>query len=346
VVIKRSTSAEVGRLIETLLATDRVARETAAARLAIVGPRALERLSATLQGLGEETQLVAVLDVLERIGDARSAAVVEPLLQDRRESVVTGAIAVVRRALQADDAALAAQATDALVKLTTDRARSTAIRRAAGLALEDLPDDVIAPLRRSGAIPVSVAPEASLDSAAGSASMAWLSAWAEGGTSGQPSDIRHALNAVAEEAPLPLLHHVILRLRAIEAGDASQAMEWRTIRGLVHQMLAGRDSRVALYDLRETLEGDPRHLTVTMLAALSAIGDASCLETVARAWSHAHEPWLKDHLHDVFRSIVGREGVTRRHPAWKRVAAGHPQLTGGLSTPSQTRRSPRRHGRT
>jgi hypothetical protein len=93
---------------------------------------------------------------------------------------------------------------------------------------------------------------------------------------------------------------------------------------------------VALYDLRETLERTPAELTVTMLSALSAIGDASCVEPAAHAWAEAGDDWLKEHLAQVFRAIVEREALTGRHGPLKRVAARHAELLKGLSTPSRT----------
>src|SRR3990167_8946536 len=45
--------------------------------------------------------------------------------------------------------------------------------------------------------------------------------------------------------------------------------------------LADRGSRLALYDVRETLETVPGPLPVEFLSALTAVGDVSCLEPIA-----------------------------------------------------------------
>ena len=56
--------------------------------------------------------------------------------------------------------------------------------------------------------------------------------------------------------------------------------EWTTARAAAHVALAQRGSRLALYDLRESLER-AAPLPVEFLTALSLIGDASCLEPIA-----------------------------------------------------------------
>jgi hypothetical protein len=146
VTIKGSSSAQVARLIEGLLSTDIVARETAAARLAIVGPRAVDRLLATLDGLRRPDQVVAVLDVLERIADPRPAAAVFNRLDDADAAVAVAAAGVVRVALRAEDPETAAEATSALRRRLRPRpsldprspslnapARSTRAPRSAGM---------------------------------------------------------------------------------------------------------------------------------------------------------------------------------------------------------------------
>jgi hypothetical protein len=236
-----------------------------------------------------------------------------------------------------------------------------AVRRAALDALEVLPADVLAPLHekinegrrnaRTGAAPATAA------TAAKSASE-WLVAWIdqadESGaatrpareTPASPDDVRRALAACGADEPLAVLHRLIQRARTVEAASPAQATAWRSIRGMVHQMLAKRETRVALYDLRETLEQAPEHLTVSMIAAVTALGDATCLEPIAAAWEKTSDAWLKGQLQDAFRVIVTREGLTRRHAAVKRLAARHPDLVDGVSMPSQTRPSRRLDHRT
>ena len=80
-----------------------------------------------------------------------------------------------------------------------------------------------------------------------------------------------------------------------------------------------------MYDMRELLEGAKGPLPVEFLAALSQVGDASCLESVAGAYARTKGPdlsrhdWWRQHLADAFRAIVVREGVSRRHAVAKKM---------------------------
>ena len=104
------------------------------------------------------------------------------------------------------------------------------------------------------------------------------------------------------------------------------------LRGALHQALATRGSRLALYDLRDSLTSSER-LPVAFLAALEDVGDASCLESLAAAYdvsSSGSDPWWRDHLATAFRAIVHREGLTRRHAVVKRAMARWPQAAADL----------------
>jgi hypothetical protein len=103
------------------------------------------------------------------------------------------------------------------------------------------------------------------------------------------------------------------------------------VRGALHQALALRGSRVALYDLRESLTESAggaasTPLPVTFLAALHVLGDESCLEPIAAAFVRANpddERW-RQQLASAFRTIVKRQKLTRRHAALKRITARWP----------------------
>ena len=100
-------------------------------------------------------------------------------------------------------------------------------------------------------------------------------------------------------------------------------MNGRLARAAAHVALAGRGSRLALYDLRESLERRKAPLPVEFLTALSTIGDASCLEAIAGAHREATRTrWWRDHLADAFRTIVAREKLTRRHAVIKKIENG------------------------
>ena len=110
-----------------------------------------------------------------------------------------------------------------------------------------------------------------------------------------------------------------------ESGPARA--EWTALRGAAHNALAHRGSRVALYDLKESLEAAREPLPVEFLASRDAIGDASCVESVAAAYARAMEAglrvddWWRQHLTDVFRAIAAREQVSRRTAAGKRITS-------------------------
>jgi hypothetical protein len=95
------------------------------------------------------------------------------------------------------------------------------------------------------------------------------------------------------------------------------------VRAATHLALAQRGSRLALYDLRETIESARQPVAVEFLAAVTAIGDASCLEslaaTYARQAASGPDDWWRRHLADAFRTIVSREKITRRHAVVKKI---------------------------
>ena len=109
-------------------------------------------------------------------------------------------------------------------------------------------------------------------------------------------------------------------MREREGSEPAAARDaWRLTRAAAHIALANRGSRIALYDLRESLETAKGTLPVEFLAALTLVGDASCLEAVAAAFSRARDAWWRAHLADVFATIVAREKITRRQGALKKI---------------------------
>jgi len=86
-------------------------------------------------------------------------------------------------------------------------------------------------------------------------------------------------------------------------------------RAAAHLALAKRGSRVALYDLREWLEGAREALPASAVTALSLVGDASCLEPIAKAWSRTRD----QRLLEAFAAIAKREGLTRRHAVIRKI---------------------------
>ena len=114
-------------------------------------------------------------------------------------------------------------------------------------------------------------------------------------------------------------------------------------RASAHLALAGRGSRLALYDLRESLERAAAPLPVGFLEALLQIGDASCLEAIAAAYvqapgsSRGSADWWRRQLARAFHTIVKREGLTPRHQLIRKIAKRWGDAAPGLRTPRMKR---------
>ena len=331
--IRLSSSAEVRQLIAALGADDEVARESAVARLAVFGERAVEHL---IQEFPEATgrARAAMLRALEGAADPRGLPLAQTALEDGSAAVQIAAIGAVRALLTSPRPEVSRQALDALVTVALDRSRIAMVRIAAYEALRDLPADVRDPIRKL----LSADPDPDVSSRTGASpprqeDSAWRDAVA-GRLPASPDQLKAALAAVRSTARLTDLQRVVDLLRSHEQreGDRARREEWRALRGAVHQALAARNSRLALYDLRDSML-DTDRLPVTFLAALEEIGDATCLEPLAAAYdtsSRSSDTWWREHVATAFRAIVQREGLTRRHAAVKRAMSRWPAATADL----------------
>jgi hypothetical protein len=132
--------------------------------------------------------------------------------------------------------------------------------------------------------------------------------------------VRTALAEAGGTAPPEQLRRIIERVREREGGvSADQRVAWMTVRAAAHVALAARGSRIALYDLRESLETARTPLPVEFLKAVALAGDASCLEAIASAHAAAPDAWWRRHLTDAFYAIIDRERLTGRSPVLKRI---------------------------
>jgi HEAT repeat protein len=348
VAITRSSSHEVAALLTDLQSGTDAARETAVARLSVIGTRAVAGLLRLLGTSATPAARVGALAALEAIGDPRAAdAALECL--DADEPAVREAAAGLLRALL--DSTKGAAVLDRLAALAVDRERPDRVRLAALDALRQVPG------RELGLIASRLRDDPSLAvraTVAGHADRAVvppaesLEQAAAGTLPEQADALRQWLDAAGADAPLPTLHSLIQRVRdrERETADPGRRREWTTARAAAHQVLAARGSTVALYDLRESIEGGVQ-APVEMLAALGAIGDRSCLETVAAAYARAAgEPgdaapasdrgaadWWRSHLATVFRTIAAREKLTERHAVVKRIRARWPDAAVSLLGP-------------
>ena len=330
--IKPSAGAEVRHLIDALAGDDDVALEAAIARLAVVGPRAIEHLlqefpSASL------TARVGMLRVFEAAEDPRTLALSRTSLDDPSRTVQSAAVAAIRSLLASDAANVARDALDALLAVAVNRHRDPEVRAAAIDALHDAPADVRAALEAT----LSADADLAVRIRAGRGPQRTHANWTDvvaGTLPASPNALKRIVAAVRTTARLTELQRVVDHLRAHEQRETDRHAreEWRAVRGALHQALAARNSRLALYDLRDSLLGSER-LPVAFLAALEEIGDATCLEPLAAAYdasSRSSDTWWREHVATAFRAIVQREGLTRRHAAMKRVVARWPDAAADL----------------
>ena len=111
-----------------------------------------------------------------------------------------------------------------------------------------------------------------------------LEAAASGDLPADPELLRQSIGAHGATAPLTVLHKVIERVRAREADGcrATRSRRGASCAPTTHLALALRGSRLAVYDLRETLEALGSQTPVGMLSALQQVGDASVLDVGRR----------------------------------------------------------------
>jgi len=327
-VIKASSAAEIRALVDALSGTDEVHREAAVARLAVIGPRAIERLTDAYRTSRRRDTHLAILRALEAIGHHRSAPVAHAAILEGGD-VGVAAAAVLRPLLASPHGSIAAEALDALMTAALDAKAERRLRLAALDALQDMPEAV----RSRVADALRDDPVAHMQGDGARADAIWTDAL-DGRLPDDPRALRDALASRAAAAPLNTLRKLIDVVGTHEREvDASRRDDWRGVRGALHQALALRGSRVALYDLRESVselaartDAPAGPLPVSFLAALHVLGDESCLEPIAAVWARAgqdDEPW-RAQLASAFRTIVRRQKLTRRNAVVKRILSRWP----------------------
>jgi HEAT repeat protein len=323
VAIKASSAREVDALVADLTGSSAVARDAATARLTVIGARAVGRLTMVAESNEEPAARVAALKALEGIADARALDTALRLTRDPQTSVAAAAVSLARVFIRHEKGTVAV---DRLTAAALDDTLPEEIRAAAVRALEDLEPATIAPLLKSLSSDASDLVRAEAASLRDTRPApvpgpdASLARAADEGLPDHAEALRQLLVLGGEAVPLPVLLRLVERVRERESMEPVRSRApWAAVRALAHLVLARRHSRVALYDLREMLEQSGQPLPVDALAALSLIGDVSCLEAIASSYARTTDAWWKDRLRDVFRAIVERERLTRRHAAVKRV---------------------------
>jgi HEAT repeat protein len=322
--IRASSSRQIAALVADLSAADDTTREAAAARLTVMGARAVEPLLTLAMSAAADTTRAIALRTLEGTADPRALTAALQLLEREGEApaVAAAAARVARVFVRGANGALAV---DKLTAAALDPRRPSVVRVAALSALGALDPATLSPLLAS----LASDPDMRVRAEASSASegrrpagrpidLAALSG--DGELPSDPDALRRAFAHAKADLPLPALLRVLERVREREASEpAARRQGWTAARAAAHLALANRGSRLAVYDLRESLEAARAPLPVEMLAALSIIGDASCVEAIAGAHARAKDAWWRDHLADAFRTIVAREKLTRRHAAVKKA---------------------------
>lgn len=323
--IRASSARQIDTLVADLSAGSAATREGAVARLTVIGARAVERLIALAASPGEAAARAAAFRTLEAIADPRALS---PALQalDKADADATVAIAAAGVAHVFVRGAKGAFAVDRLTAVALDRARPEPVRLAALRALGDLEHSTLAPLMTSLADDPNAAVRAEARAGGtrrGEATVdpsGILTRAAEEGLPADPDVIRRAIVHAGKAVALPVLLRIVERVREREAQEgAAHRQAWTTARAAAHLALANRGSRLAVYDLRESIDAATAPLPVEFLAALALVGDASCLGAIAGAHARARDAWWREHLADAFRAVVAREKLTRRHAAIKRI---------------------------
>jgi HEAT repeat protein len=321
--IRKSSASSIDALAADLTSESPVTREAAIARLTVIGPRAVESLIAIVSTPEKgPTARAAALRALEALGDARALEAALFASQDGDPGVAAGAVAVARLFLKGRHGAAVL---DRLTSLALDHGRPESVRLAAVMAVSDLEPATIKPLWEAlgkdsnPAIRKSVNASGPDKGVEGSTSDQ-LNAAAQHELPEDPEALRQLLASAGPDVTLTTLHRILERIREREpAAPPAVQGDWMRARGAAHVALARRSSLLGLYDLREALEGTKGPLAVEFLAALSIVGDASCLEAIAAAHGRATDEWWREHLIDAFKAIVAREGLTRRHAVMRKI---------------------------
>jgi len=335
VVIKASAASEIRQLIAALGGSDEVGREAAIARLAVIGARAVDGLHKAYTAASDRETRVAVLRALESTGDGRTIVIARQALAEGGD-VAVAAAAALHALLDSPHAPTSTEALDVLVATALDRTADRTVRLAAFDALHGIPEGVRARVAEA----LQNDPDERLKTRAADASREFTTAdevWQdalEGRLPDSPGVLREAATTHAAAAALSALQKMIDACRLREGTvPRTRRGEWQAVRGALHQALALRGSRIAVYDLRESVHDTKGHLPTSFLAALHVVGDQSCLEPLAGAYARADpaDAWWRAQLAAAFRAIARRERVTRRHVVVKRMAVRWPDAVRELT---------------
>jgi hypothetical protein len=235
--IRPSSAVDVNRLMEELSSGEELRRETALARLAVIGARAVSKLSGlALDDLASGPARLAAVQALEAISDPRSLGPALTLAE-RDDEIGVAAIAVLGAIVRLKEAR-ATRAFDRLAALVLDQdAREE--RRLAGLAaLEGLSERLLKPIYHALSTDRNPRLSARAIRRATGATIP-LEGLLERPLPDDPSVIAAAVREEGESARVTTLRRAIEAIRARErAADGDRRAQWIALRGHVHQTLA------------------------------------------------------------------------------------------------------------
>src|SRR5690606_28036598 len=338
----------LSKLIDDLSSADAARRESAAARLAIAGQAAvqpLRALVATDEAAAEAR--VAALRTLAGIAGAHAtaAAAAVATLDSPVDALAAEGIDLLRTMLEGrEDETAATTALEHLTQLALSAAAPVERRRAAIDALSGLPETLLRPILEALASDADPALAARGAAARRQQGPTLADVLAGGQPPDSPAALSALIDAAGSTAPVTDLRRATGLVRGRErregeAGHHDRRGAWRLIRGRVHRALGDRDSQVALYDLRETLEQADAPVTVDFLAAAMKVGDENCLDGLAARWVTAGtDRWLRDQLELAVRSIITRRSLTRADPVFVRLLGRLPAAGPLVAIAPRTRR--------
>jgi hypothetical protein len=296
----RSRPSDVDRLIADLQSPDPIRRDASAARLRVLGARALPRLAKVIESSGASSVRARAMSALEGIDDRQASEIALHALTDTDADLIVAALGVLRGWVPRETGT---RILEAIAAIAVDRTRDARLRVAAVEALSDLPDDLVRPIREQAPLPEATGPLLNDPVAA--------SDW---------------VDAHGAKATLATLHDAIKMFRNAEdrADTSGGRTEWMKARGAAHEKLADRGSRLALYDARETLSRTLAPLPLGFLDAIERVGDASCLEPLARAWSSTRDTGWRTRLAQAARRIVARSKLNGRNAVVKGIRTNWP----------------------
>jgi hypothetical protein len=339
--VHRSRHPDIEALVGQLSHADPVVGESAEARLAVVGDRAVPAVrtllhdsSASSSARVRALRTLAAIDRYQALEAAAMAAVgIDDALALEAIDLLGGAVS------DAADPVAGDRALEHLTRLALAPSVAEQRRLVMMEPLSRLP----APLRKpifealandaSGAIAARATNQDAVPPGA-------LGRWSDADRlPSEPDALAEAIAHEGDQAPVTALRRLVDLVRAREKTGADVERDgWRGARGLLHETLARRGSLIALYDLRETLEQVDRSVSAHFLTAAMAVADASCLDAIAARWVHAGpDVWLRDQLERIFHAIINRERLRRSSPVLVRLLKRHPAAGPLVATAPRTR---------